>query len=237
MAKSAFNFVLFVCAAFVVLTLGAMLAYPGGTALDAHSRGYEFSFNFFSDLGRTNARNNTPNPIASKLFFFALSSAGVALGVFFLSFARFFWGDLAQRVVTGFGVVFGLLSACYFVGIALNPTNLRPHQHVHFVYSAFRAFPLAVLCFSLAMLLSRSYPRRGLWVFGAFTVILVAYLALITAGPPTDSALGLMIQSLGQKAVVYASLACVAAQSWLARKHLSAEVENNERDVRLPPVE
>ncbi len=212
-----------VCAVFVVLTLGAMLVYPGGTALDAHSRGYQFAFNFFSDLGRTVARNNSPNPLASKLFFLALSSAGIALGVFFGTFARFFWDDLAQRVVAGFGVAFGLLSACYFVGIALNPADLRPQQHVYFVFAAFRAFPLAVLCFSLAMLLSRSYPKRGLWVFGAFTLGLMLYLALITVGPPTDSASGLMIQSLGQKAVVYASLASVAAQSWLARRHLNRE--------------
>lgn len=220
MAKIAFTFVLVVCAAFVVLTLGAMLVYPGGTALDAHSRGYEFAFNFFSDLGRTFARNNSPNPVASKLFFAALFGAGVALGVFFLAFARFFWESLGQRVVTGFGVVFGLLSACYFVGIALYPANLHPREHVHCVFAAFRAFPLAVLCFSFAMAISRSYSRRGLWIFGAFTLVLVAYLTLITTGPPTDSPAGLMVQSIGQKAVVYASLGAVAAQSWLARCHL-----------------
>lgn len=211
-----------VCGAFVVLTLGAMLVYPGGTALDAHSRGYEFAFNFFSDLGRTVARDGSPNPVASKLFFAALAGAGVALGVFFLAFARFFWDGLAQRIATGLGVAFGLLSALYFVGIALYPANLHPREHVHCVFAAFRAFPLAVLCFSLSMSLSRFYSRRGLWVFGAFTLVLVAYLSLITIGPPTDSPAGLMVQSLGQKAVVYASLGAVAAQSWLASRHLKA---------------
>ncbi len=225
MAKFAFHFVLAVCAAFVVLTLAAMLVYPGGTALDAHSRGYAFAFNFFSDLGRTVARNNSPNPVASKLFFVALSSAGIALGVFFLVFARFFWDGLAQRIATGFGVAFGLLSASYFVGIALNPADLRPREHVHFVFAAFRAFPLAVLCFSLAMLLSRSYPKRGLWVFGAFTLVLLAKLALITVGPSPDSPFGLMAQVIGQKVAVYSSLASVAAQSWLARCHLKNNID------------
>ena len=215
-----FDFVLLVCAAFVVLTLGAMLVYPGGTALDAHSRGYEFAFNFFSDLGRTVARDDQPNPLASKLLFVALLGAGVAVGAFFLALAGLLWDDLAQRVATGFGLVFGWLCAFNFTGIALNPADLRPHEHVHCVFAAFRFFPLAILCFSIAVLLSRSYPRRGLWIFGAFTLVLAAYLTLITIGPSPDSTSGLMVQAIGQKAVVYASLGCIGAQSWLARQNV-----------------
>lgn len=197
-----------------------MLFYPGGTALDEHSRGYEFASNFFSDLGRTVARDGIANPVASKLFFAALFGAGVALGAFFLAFARLFWEGLAQRVATGFGVAFGLASAWNFIGVARFPANLHPSEHVACVFGAFRAFPLAVLCFSIAMAMSRAYPRRGLGIFGAFTLVLVAYLALITVGPAPESAAGLMVQSLGQKAVVYASLAAVGAQSWVARGNL-----------------
>lgn len=209
-----------ICAAFVVLTLGAMLAYPGGTALDEHARGYEFAFNFFSDLGRTVARDGRANPVASRLFFAALFGAGVALGVFFLAFARLFWEGLAQRVATGFGVVFGLVSAWNFVGVARFPTDLHPNEHVACVFAAFRAFPAAVLFFSLSMAMSRSYPRRALWVFGVFTLVLLGYLFLITKGPAPESPSGLMVQSLGQKAVVYSSLAAVGTQSWVARRYL-----------------
>ena len=217
-----FDFVILVCCAFVFLTMGAMALYPGGTALDSHATSYHFFENFFSDLGRTIARgSNKPNPFGSALFFLALTSAGVALGVFFVAFARFFWNGLAQRVFTTAGVLFGLVSAFNFLGIALFRANLSPTKHVQFVFAAFKTFPLAVLFFGIAMFLGGSYPKRGAWIFIAFFGILLAYLRLITAGPPPDSASGLMIQATGQKAVVYASLLCVGAQAIVARRHLS----------------
>lgn len=216
-----FDFVLLIGSAFVFLTLGAMALYPGGTALDKESHGYHFFVNFFSDLGRTTARNDAPNPYGSKLFWVALTSTGLSLGVFFLGFARFFWGSLGQRVATTAGVFFGLLSARSFIGIALNPANIRPHEHVQFVYAAFKCFPLAVFFFSIAMLLGQAYPKRGAWIFGAFFLVLVSYLYLITKGPSPESSEGLMIQATGQKLVVYASLLCVGLQSLIARRHLT----------------
>ena len=218
-----FDFVLLVCCAFVFLTLGAMAFYPGGTSLEPHARGYQFFENFFSDLGRTITRgSHQPNPLGSALFFVALSSAGLALGVFFVAFGRFFWNGLAQRVATVAGVVFGLVSALDFVLIAYYRADLQNAKHVHFVYEAFKNFPLAVFFFGAAMLLGNSFPRRGAWIFAAFFAVLLAYLRLITAGPPPNSMQGLMIQATGQKIVVYASLVCVGAQSLLARRLLSA---------------
>lgn len=218
-----FDFVLLVCCAFVFLTMGAMALYPGGTALDPSTKGYHFFENFFSDLGRTVARGSEkPNPVGSRLFFVSLFGAGLALGTFFVAFARFFWEGLAQRVATTAGVLSGLLSAGNFLGIALCPANLLPREHVNFVFGAFKCFPLTVFFFVVAMLLSRTYPKRGAWVFVAFLVVLLAYLGLITSGPPPNSSSGLMIQSGGQKAVVYASLLCVGMQALLARRHLSA---------------
>lgn len=222
-----FDFVVLVCCGFVFLTLGAMALYPGGTALDSHSRGYHFFVNFFSDLGRTYARNNEPNPYGSKLFWIALTSAGLALGIFFLGFARFFWGHLGQRVAITASVAFGLMSAWDFVGIALNPANLNAHAHVHYVFSAFRLFPIAIFFCGIAMTMGRTYPKRGLWIFAAFFVVLVAYLSLITHGPSENSPQGLLIQATGQKIVVYASLLCVGLQSLIARRHLSAQMRSN----------
>ncbi len=218
-----FDFVLLVCCAFVFLTLGAMAFYPGGTSLEPQARGYHFFENFFSDLGRTITRgSHKPNPIGSTLFFVALSSAGLALAVFFLAFARFFWGGLAQRVATSAGVAFGLASAFDFFCIAVFRADLQNERHVYFVFAAFKTFPLAVFFFGVAMLLGKSFPRRGAWIFAAFFAVLLGYLRLITAGPLPSSTQGLMIQATGQKIVVYASLLCVSAQSLLARRLLSA---------------
>ena len=217
-----FDFVILVCCAFVFLTLGAMVLYPGGTAFDAHATSYRFFENYFSDLGRTvSRRSGKPNPFGSFLFFIALSSSGVALAVFFVAFARFIWNSLAQRVATTAGVLFGLLTGFNFLGIAWVRANVDSDKHVEFVLAAFKTFPLAVLCFALAIFLGGSYPRRGAWIFIAFFGVLLAYLRLITAGPPPNTAFGLMIQVTGQKVVVYASLLCVGVQALVARRHLS----------------
>jgi len=219
-----FDFVILVCCAFVFLTLGAMALYPGGTALDPHATSYHFFENYFSDLGRTvSRRSGKSNPFGSFLFFIALSGAGVALGVFFVAFARFFWNGLAQRVVTAAGVLFGLLTGFNFLGIAWVRANIDSDKHVQFVFAAFKTFPLAVFFFAVAIFLGGSYPRRGAWIFIAFFGVLLAYLCLITAGPPPTTAFGLMMQVTGQKVVVYASLLCVGAQAIMARRHLNAQ--------------
>ena len=60
------------CGLFVVLTLVAMLVYPGGSHDDPAHAGYSFAHNFFSDLGLRQAHNGQPNPLAGTLFFIAL---------------------------------------------------------------------------------------------------------------------------------------------------------------------
>lgn len=220
-----FDFVILICCAFVFLTLGAMALYPGGTTLDPHATSYHFFENFFSDLGRPIARgSNKPNDFGAALFFVALSSAGLALVVFTITFARFFWGGLAQRVATTTAVLFGLLTAYNFIGIAFYRANYYPKEHVAHVFGAFKCFPISVLAFIIAMLLGRIYPKRGAWVFAAFLAVLLAYLALLTKGPYPNSTQGLMIQAVGQKIVVYASLLCVGVQSLLARRYLTATI-------------
>jgi hypothetical protein len=218
-----FDFVILVCCAFVFLTMGAMAFYPGGTSLDHNATSYHFFENFFSDLGRTVTKgSHKPNAVSATLFFVALSSAGLALGVFCVAFARFFWEGLAQRVATTAGVLFGLLSALNFLGIAWYRADLHNEKHIQCVFGAFKCFPVAVFCFIVAMLLSRTYPKRGAWVFMGFLAFLITYLVLITKGPSPASSQGLLIQAVGQKIVVYASLLCVGVQSVLSRRHLSA---------------
>ncbi|MDQ2713331.1 MAG: hypothetical protein M3Z08_00285, partial [Chloroflexota bacterium] len=47
-----FRLAVAVCLLFLLLTVIAMLLYPGGTMANHHSQGYTFFLNFFSDLGR-----------------------------------------------------------------------------------------------------------------------------------------------------------------------------------------
>ncbi len=216
-----FDVVLLICVFFLFATTLAMALYAGGTSLDPSTRGYQFDANFLSDLGRARARNGAPNTFPALLFQAALSGAGVALALFFLAFARLFWRGLALRVLVGFGTALGLIAAFCFLGVALVPSDVDSPRHGAFAAWAFRSFLGAALFYSLAIATQRHYPRAAAWVFVAFTLALAAYVTLISRGPLPSSPQGLLIQALGQKLIVYASIASIFVQSLIARRFCS----------------
>lgn len=218
--RASFGFALIACATFLMLTTLAMAFYPGGTALDPDSHGYHFWLNFFSDLGRTTARNDAPNPLAAPLFKAALSAAGAALAIFHLGLARVLWRSANTRalladcalVLLGAG---GVIAGACFVGVALNTADLRPSLHLSYVIWAFRFFLLASLISGAIVRKRPLFPRALVWLVGAFAALLFAYVLLIWRGPSTETGSGLAIQATSQKLIVYAAVACVAAQSWV----------------------
>ena len=52
---------------FLVFTTVAMIMYPGGTIHNSSTEGYQFFYNFFSNLGEWTARNGEPNKISAYL--------------------------------------------------------------------------------------------------------------------------------------------------------------------------
>jgi hypothetical membrane protein len=206
------------CVQFVVLTAAAMLFYAGGTHTDPMAPGYSFFRNFFSDLGMTVARAGRPNTISAVLFFTALTLAGGGLVLFFVAFARFFAGSVLGKVLSRLGSIFGIASGLCFVGVAFTPANLYLSAHGQFVLWAFRAFPVAVIFYAIAILRERGYPKRFALVFIVFAALLIAYLFLLTNGPSSRTPEGLVIQATGQKVIVYASIVSILIQSLGALK-------------------
>jgi len=85
---------------FVVLTLLAMLFYPGGTKTDPTTPGYSFFRNFFSELGLTRGYGGQPNTISTALFVVSLTVTGIALALFFVGFTQFFRRSLSGRILS-----------------------------------------------------------------------------------------------------------------------------------------
>jgi hypothetical protein len=219
--KKAFSWVAVGCVQFVVLTLVAMLFYPGGTVADPSTRGYSFFTNFFSELGLTRTHSGGPNTVSFMLFFVALTLVGTGLALFFIAFRSFFVGSRAGKVLSAIGTLFGVLSGICFAGVAWTPANLQPTLHGQFVMWAFEAFPVAVILYAVAILFHENYPKRFAVVFIAFAALLVLYLVLMMHGPWFSTSEGLMVQATGQKAIVYASIVTILIQSLGARKQLS----------------
>jgi hypothetical protein len=117
--------------------------------------------------------------------------------------------------------VLGVLSALCFIGVAFTPADLWLAPHKEFVMWAFRLFPAAVLCYTIAMF-RVSYPRLYAYELIAFFVLLVAYMLLLEFGPDIKTYSGMVIQAVGQKIIVYASIISVMIQARGARQQTEA---------------
>lgn len=220
-AHRAFGLVAVACVFFVLGTLAAMAIYPGGSVADPTSRGYSFFDNFFSDLGQTRTLSGASNLVCMALFATALTVVALGLGLFFVELARLYSERAAvrwARVAAFFGIVTGIC----FLGVAATPWNLYLAAHNVFVHWTFRLLLAAAVASIAAILLETGFPRRFASVFGAFAVVLLAYVFLLVLGPKPSTPEGARVQVVGQKIIAYASILAVLAQAiglraWLRR--------------------
>lgn len=205
------------CVLFFVLTVTAMLLYPGGRVGDVQSVGYAFFTNFFSDLGQTVTYGGHDNRPSLILFCIALTSIAAAVALFFVSYALLFRPQSGARRVAIVAALAGIVAGVCFVGVAATPWNLYLRAHNDFVQWAFRSFLLAVICAAIASAIAGGFPRRFAAVFAAFAVVLAAYVLLLAFGPSANTAQGAAIQATGQKIIVYASMLTVLIQAFGVR--------------------
>jgi hypothetical protein len=202
------------CIEFFVLTICAMVVYPGSTHTDYITIGYNFWQNFFSDLGGTATPSGASNPIASVLFFIALTSIGILFIPFLAALPGIFSKSRVARYIGFIGSAIGMYSAICYVGIAFTPWNLAITGHIFFVQNAFVSIVPVALCYAIAMILEKGFPKQYPVIFIIFSAILVAYVVLLFSGPGAGSPEGIIIQAVGQKIVVYSMIICFAIQAY-----------------------
>lgn len=220
--RRTFDLIALICALFVPLSAVAMLLYPGGTIMDQASQGYHFFENYLSDLGLTHARSGAVNTPSMILFIVATVSVALALGAFFHTFTGFCAGETRAHRLSRSAAQVGTVTAASFIGVAAAPRDLAYPEHIFFELLAFATFMVAVALEIAALrALERSappgLPRRFLWVFIGFAVVLAAYIALLAFGPPDNTQVGERVQVTGQKVIVYAAIATVLVQALQAR--------------------
>ncbi len=212
--RTVFLLAMFGCVQFMVLSTAAMFFYPGGTRSDNATTGYSFWTNFFSDLGRTSAHSGAPNTVSMALFVTALTLAGIALILFFLAMPHYFRETRSARRLSYAGSTFGVISGVCFLGIAAVPSDINLTVHRLFVYIAFTALLVVVLCYTTAIFKTRSFSRRYALAYVGFALVLAVYLGLLFAGPKEETDSAVRIQATGQKIVVYAAIVCMFIQAW-----------------------
>lgn len=205
-------FVFYASAQFIVLTVIAMLLYPGGNFADKEATHYRLFQNFFSDLGGTHTVAGVSNYPSMVLFIIALCTVGIAMICFsttpkvYLGKKR---GSLTQKCASA-SLVFG--GIC-FILVALIPWNVNFAAHLFFVKLAFSLLPLYVLC-SLILQIQSRWPRSYQLANFFYLVCLVIYLSILFFGPPLGQKEGLEIQAIAQKCIVYASIVLLGYQAW-----------------------
>ena len=220
--KNIFMLIMIGCGLFVVLTIIAMFTYPGGTYSDFDTRGYSFFQNFFSELGLVRTHSGEPKTVSLVLFIISMILSGSGMIAFFAVFPLFFQSTTINRTLSLLGSGLGILSGICFIGVAAAPADVNLPLHGDFVIWAFRLFPAAVLCYGIVLFREKTYPRGYAWELVVFLLLLIGYLLLLEYGPKIGTFGGMVVQAVGQKIIVYASIASVMIQCWGARHHPDA---------------
>lgn len=189
------------------------LLYPGGTALDASTRGYSFTHNFLSDLGSTVALNDARNTAGALLFGCALIVGVVLLAGSFIAAVRLLSGTPRGRVFARFAVVAGGLVCAGFLGLALTPLDRAFQLHMVAGMVAFRSFPVATALLAIATVRDGRFRARAAVGWAALTVVLVGFVVMTHLGPSTATERGLIIQALTQKIMAVTVLVVLWVES------------------------
>jgi hypothetical membrane protein len=183
----------------LMLAIGAMMRYPGGTALDATSTGYSLSRNFLSDLGMTVAYDGLTNRLGAGLFVLSLLVLVVGLGHAVTAIARRLSSHPASRRWARSAAVSGLLACVAFAGVAVTPENRTMAVHVAFTQWAWRITPIVAGLFAGATLQTPGLRARVAIVWLMLAVLLAGYAALLNLGPSLATTDGLVFQVVAQK--------------------------------------
>ncbi|HUP89163.1 MAG TPA: hypothetical protein VM100_07435 [Longimicrobiales bacterium] len=185
-----------------------MFCYPGGTPLDAGTRGYSLTHNFLSDLGMTVSYSHAPNRLGAALFVASLLllviGAGICISTVVSSLSR----NPGARSWIRMATVSMLLACVAFIGVAFTPENRAMSAHVAFTIWGWRFVPVVAGCLGIAMVRAHAFSRSRIVLWFVSTGLLALYVAIGTWGPSVTTMGGLTFQVVAQKA---AALVLIAA--------------------------
>ena len=205
-----FRFIIATGICFLILTGIAMLFYPGGTMTDQHVHGYAFFSNFLSDLGRTATPAGQDNLVSRLLFMIALIIGSFGIMLLFAAFTQFFTSPGTARWLSRLAAACGLITGLCFIGVAVVPLDRYGLLHNLFLYTASLTFIVAYLLLFLAVLLTPRFPRRCVYVFAVFALLiagsLLVFILTLFFGPVPGTLAWEIIHATGQKIIVAASI-------------------------------
>ncbi len=218
-----FDFTIFGGIQFVVLTIIAMLVFPGGTIQDPMATHYLFLENFFSDLGRTQDFDGNSNLYSMCLFSVALCILGLSVISLFITVPSIFKKQsISLRGMTFIGIVAGV----FFIGVAFTPWDIFFEAHIFFVRFGFRLLLIACILMGINIYKTNYFPSGYAYLIFAISLILFFYILLLIYGPRAgESQESLMLQVAGQKIIVYLLISGIITLA-IGAKNVQKRMEN-----------
>ena len=199
---------------FVLLNLISMWIYPGGTYQNPEFETYMFTQNYFSDLGRTVAMDETPNFFASFIFNNSLLMIGILFGLFYFHLPTLFIKNKTAYNFSRIASIIAITSGIAFAGVGFTPSDLYLDEHMFFVRWAFRSFLIVALLFIIAIYKAPEWKNRYALIYIVFALVLFSYLLIMDFGPNgKDTMDGLVTQVVAQKTIVFAFVVSIYFKS------------------------
>ena len=152
---------------FIILTIVAMLIYPGG---------YSFWDNFFSHLGHTVSYNNGQPSIPSYIIFASTCTiTAILLIPFWCALTTMFRKTTLERYLSFIGTLLGLFSCPNLALLAILPGNLLFEPHIFTTRLFFMSFAAAILIYSIAIIFNREYENYYAIIGFIISVIILLY--------------------------------------------------------------
>lgn len=199
---------------FLILNLTAMIVYPGGTYQNPEIERYMFTQNYFSDLGRTIAMDETQNFLSSFVFNNSLLMIGILFGLFYFYLPKLFNQNLMAFKLSKIASWIAITSGIAFAGVGLTPSDLYLDEHMFFVRWAFRSFLIVAVIFIIAIYKAPEWQNKFAFIYIGFSLVLLGYILIMDFGPDGKETMrGLVIQVIAQKTIVMAFIISVYFKS------------------------
>lgn len=156
---------------FIVLTIIAMIIYPGG---------YIFWEHFFSNLGTLQALGPGGEPLGLSnipsyiIFVIACTTAAILIIPFLLGLNTLFKKTKIEKYLSIIGTIFGLIAAPNLSLLAIFPSDVLHVPHVLTTQLFFIFYGVTIILFSLAILIDKDYENY----YGYIGLIIAVFLLL-----------------------------------------------------------
>lgn len=194
---------------FIILSIIAMIVFPGGTREDALIEGYSFSFNKFSDLGMWETYSGEPKLASFLLFNLGLIVCGLSMLPYVIFSAKYFISQDFPKFLVISGAFAGVVASLGFVGVGVTPRDVLYDYHHLAEISAFLAIFIMSLIYMLFIFRDKDYPNKYTIVYLICVVSQFLYLFVVfDVFVPS-----LAFDCITQKLIVYLQLVVFLIQS------------------------